>query len=58
MVPNHPIRILELFLHHIFLESSRCLIAQMVRSCAAARQMQTPSSLNPQLSLVSRAMTR
>lgn len=58
MVSNLPIRILELFPHHIFLESSRCLIALRGRSCAAARQMQTPSSLNPQLSLVSRAMTR
>lgn len=58
MVPNHPIRMLGLFLRHIFPESSRCLIAQRGRSCAVARQMQTPSSLNPQLSLVSRAMTR
>jgi hypothetical protein len=58
MALNRPIRILELFPRHIFLESSHCLIAQRVRSCAAPRQMQTPSSLNPQLSLVSRAMTR
>ena len=58
MVPNLLIPMLELFLRRIFLESSRCLIARQGRSCAAARQMQTPSSLNPQLSLVSRAMTR